>query len=243
LCADTSAHRRADQENVPTREDGSVEFTRIVPGRYELTVERGAALYQDRIDIAGGEQRDLGIVRLPDGVPLQIRVVDERGEPQQAWLEIGPFEAGKNVRDLYPPMLHEMTQDRLGVKLPMPARISIVRAQQVNPDSFTPSGRMSASVRIDPAHPPSGEVRLVILDEARVHLICKLPDARTLQLLDESGLIVLADPLNSVRWKDGRRELEFGRGRYTLRLIGAAGEVLYERTLDLRAGEQELELP
>jgi len=243
LRADTSAHRRADQENVPTREDGSVEFTRIVPGRYELTVERGAALYQDRIDIAGGEQRDLGIVRLPDGVPLQIRVVDERGEPQQAWLEIGPFEAGKNVRDLYPPMLHEMTQDRGAGKLPMPARISIVRAQQVNPDSFTPSGRMSASVRIDPAHPPSGEVRLVILDEARVHLICKLPDARTLQLLDESGLIVLADPLNSVRWKDGRRELEFGRGRYTLRLIGAAGEVLYERTLDLRAGEQELELP
>jgi hypothetical protein len=33
------------------------------------------------------------------------------------------------------------------------------------------------------------------------------------------------------------------RGRYDLRLLGAAGEVLYERAIELRAGEQELELP
>jgi hypothetical protein len=243
LRADTSAHRRADQGNVPTHDDGSAEFARIVPGRYELTVERGDALYQDRIDLAAGEQRDLGIVRLPDGAPLKIRVIDERGQPQEAWLELGPFEAGKNVHDLYPPMLHEMTRGQGRGKLPMPAKPSILRAQQVNQDSFTPSGHMSASVRIDPASPPGDEVTLVILDEAHIKLHCKVPEARTLQLIDESGLIVLDDPVDPQHWKEGRRELEIGRGRYELRLCGTDGAVLYQRAVELRAGEQELEIP
>ena len=243
LRADTSAHRRKDQERVPTADDGSVEFARIVPGRYELTVQRGEALYQDRIDLTAGEQRDLGIVRLPDGAPLRIKVVDERGEPQQAWIEIGPFEAGKNVHDLYPPMLHEMTDSKGQGKLLMPAKPSIVRAQQITPGGLDPSGHNSANVRIDPAFPPNGEVQLVILDEARVRLLCKLPEARTLRLFDESGLIVLDESTDSKRWKEGRRELEFGRGRYDLRLLGATGELLYERAIELHAGEQELEIP
>jgi hypothetical protein len=196
LRADTSAHRRADQGNVPT-----------------------------------------------DGAPLKIRVIDERGQPQEAWLELGPFEAGKNVHDLYPPMLHEMTRGQGRGKLPMPAKPSILRAQQVNQDSFTPSGHMSASVRIDPASPPGDEVTLVILDEAHIKLHCKVPEARTLQLIDESGLIVLDDPVDPQHWKEGRRELEIGRGRYELRLCGTDGAVLYQRAVELRAGEQELEIP
>ena len=243
LRADTAPYRRPDQENVPTRDDGTLEFARIVPGRYELVVERGDALYQDRIELAAGATRDLGTIRLTAGAALRIRVVDERGEPQQAWLEIAPYEPGKSVGDLYPPMLHEVTSlDGTG-KLPMPARVSIVRAQQMIPRGLSPSGRMSANVRVDPAFPPTGELRLVIPDQALVRIACNLPEARTLQLIDGSGLIVLDDSLSSERWKEGRRKLEIGRGQYELRLRGADGALLYQRVVELHAGEQDLEIP
>jgi hypothetical protein len=243
LRADNSAHRRKDQDRVPTRDDGSVEFARVVPGRYELVVQHGEAQYQERLDLAPGERRDLGLVRVGSSVPLRVRVVDERGEPVRAWLEIGPFEAGKNVHDLYPPMLHETTDAQGKGRLAMPTRAAIVRAQRMDAQSLHATGQCSANVRLDPAHAPAGELELVILDEARVRLLCRQPEARTLRLLDESGLIVLEEPTDSKRWKEGRRELEFGRGRYDLRLCGVAGEVLYERAVELHAGEQELELP
>ena len=243
LRADTSAHRRRDQENVPTAPDGGVQFIHVVPGRYELLVENGDAQYQDRIDLAPGEQRDLGTVRVSAGAMLDIRVVDERGEAQSAWLEIAPYESGRDVRDLYPPMLHEYTRQPGVGQMRMPARASIVRAQQMTERGLGPSGLASASVRIDPASPPGAPVELVILDTARLNLSCRMPEARKLQLLDELGLIVLEDSMTTEEWKEHRRTLEIGRGRYGLRLLGVENAVVYQRTIVLRAGDQELELP
>src|SRR5439155_22467964 len=117
LRADNSAHRRAGLTDVPTHGDGQVELVHVVPGRYELTVARGESQHQEMIELHPKERRDLGDIALGMAAGLDVLVVDERGNPAQAWLEIGAY--GKDARngDLYPQMLHHATEARDGARL------------------------------------------------------------------------------------------------------------------------------
>ncbi len=243
LRADTSAHRRADQEGVPTRDDGTLEFVRVVPGRYELTVQRGEAQYQERLELAPGDRRDLGDVRLGLGARLGVRVVDEHGDPLLAYIEVGPCEPGKNVKDLYPPMLHELTNEGGRGQLALPARVSIVRAQRMDPENMHPTGQFSANVRLDPEHPPAGELLLVIGEQAHVVIRCELAEARALKVRDALGLVVFEERIDAPRWNSGQRTLQLAGGNYRFELSDEAGAILLERLQELRSGAQELRLP
>jgi len=248
LRADTSAHRREDQREVAPDGDGVVELQRILPGRYELTVERGEAQHQQRLDLESGGTRDLGDVALAQGPAIELLVLDERGEPAQACIEIAPYGPGKRVDALYPPMLHRRSGSDGRYRLARPAVRSIVRARvEVSTSMGQPSrGARTENVLLDPRDLPASPLVLRLREPVAVSFEVASP--HQVEVADELDVVVAwVEPPSEPRprwhgrWThtlgvDGQpvrlsagaplgdtRELV--PGRYTARFFDEAGDV------------------
>ncbi|HVS19966.1 MAG TPA: carboxypeptidase-like regulatory domain-containing protein, partial [Planctomycetota bacterium] len=239
LKADTSAHRRAEQMRVASGADGRVEFERVVPGEYELLVETDSALGQERLALAAGERREVGDVVLTDGRPIQVRVVDEDGQPALAWIEVAPLREGGRADDLYPPNLHRHTDGQGRFELQLPSTLSIVRATRMDPARGPPTGDRSYDVLVDPQRAPPGELALVVARARRVEVTTADPLAARAELIDVHGVVVAEG-----RVAVGRpARLDVPPGRYTARLLDGEGQDLGLRELEVRGEDVALTLP
>lgn len=239
LKADTSAHRRREQSKVATDSDGRVEFERVVPGDYELLTETDHAMDQRRLTLAAGERHDLGDIVLSSGVPIRVRVVDEQAQPCMAWIEVAPFVAGGRADELYPPNLHRHTQPDGTYLLQLPAAPTLVRATGLDPATWHANGEHSRNVVVDPARAPQGELELV-LPRARVLTVTSGdPLAASVELVDETGIVVAARPLS----EQSGATLRVAPGRYSARLLDGRGLELGLRVVELHEAEVALTLP
>jgi 5-hydroxyisourate hydrolase-like protein (transthyretin family) len=226
LRADLSAHRRADLTNVPSGDDGRVELANVVPGRYELSVARGDSQFQRMIQIERAEHRDLGDIALGESRALEVEVVNERGEPATAWVEIGPYERGARSGDLYPAMMRHHADQRGHGKLPMPSDRAILRAAIEDGRSNGPRnvqevhGVRSANALLDPHALPALPLRLTLHTPVKVQVATSRSNVARIEVLDELDLVVA----RSVR-QEKKLEAELVPGRYRARTIGADGTV------------------
>jgi hypothetical protein len=239
LKADNSAHRRAEQMEVPSGADGRVAFPPAVPGEYEVLVELESALAQQRLELSAGERRDLGDVALAGGSRIGLRVVDEAGGPALAWIEVGPLVPGGYAEDLYPPNLHRHTDSDGRFELQFPSSPSIVRASAMDPRSLMQLGVRSANAPVDPERPPAGELVLVVARPRALDLELTDDRATRLEVVDGLGVLVAASHL------EGRRELrvELPPGDYVARLLDAERRELASADLALRDEPLRLRLP
>jgi len=187
LKADTSAHRRHDLQDVAPDEEGLMTFERVIPGQHELTITRGANLFQRRIGLAPREHLHVD-VPMGSGTGVPLRVVDADGEPLVSWIEIAPYRAGAATDDLYHPNLHRRTDGEGHYALPAPDQLSIVRAR---PHLYGTSSIGTANVLIDPAALPA-ELVLTAHRPVEVRFEAALPwvPGHRLTVTDELGLVV-----------------------------------------------------
>lgn len=225
LKADTSAHRRADQAKVPPDADGRWLFTSVIPGRYELSVESAGALFQERIELAPGEARDLGERVLAPGRGVPLRVVDAEGKPARAWIEIAPYQRGARTSDLYPPNLHRSTGGDGEYVLPMPSAPSIVRATLMDPRTGIPSDDRSPELLLDPERPPLSEIVLVLREPIPVRF--EAPSGARIDVLDALELVVASAS------GEKRASCEIVPGAYRARAFDASGTALGEARFEL----------
>jgi hypothetical protein len=237
LKADTSAHRRNDQANVQPDSGGRVALARIVPGRYELTIESEGSLHQDLLDLGPGESRDLGDIVLRPGRTVQVRALDGQGRPVDGWVEIAPFRRGGRVRDLYPPNLHRSLDREGEFSLPLPSELSIVRVTLRDPDSGHQTSRVSQNVLLDPDHPPSGPLELVVREPIEVRFEIAPREGSRIDVVDELSLVVASKPAEE---KVAPR-FELHPGRYVARHLDPAGVPIGEAPFEIL--EKPLQVP
>jgi hypothetical protein len=243
LLADTSAYRRRDHHEVLPDAEGLVTFDRIVPDRYELSITRGEAFHQERLALAPGEQRDLGEIAIGTASALVLRVVDEEGQPVDAWIEVGPYEAGARAEDLYPSMISRGTDQDGEHRLACPSRLSIVRAKAIAPGPNgwrMPSGPCSAHTLLDPARLAPGALVLVVHEPVDVALDVQGIDSGTCEVVDQIGLVVVARTFDAV---DPLRTLSLVPGRYHLRIRDAESVVVAEKDFDVERTPGRVTIP
>lgn len=225
LRADDSAHRRKDQSSVPTGSDGRVELVRIVPGGYELEVFRGESQHQEMLELRPGEHRDLGDVPLGTATGFEVLVVDARGEPVSAPVEIGPYRKGARNCEIYPQMMRHQSDPQGRCHLPMQSDPVMVRAAVEIGRSNGPayaqevSGVRSANVLVDPGSIPPAPIRLQLESPSPVHLTTSRPDGTRFEVLDELDVIVA----RSVRPDERALEIELVPGNYRVRGVASDG--------------------
>jgi hypothetical protein len=226
LRADISAHRRSDLGKQPTGNDGRIELTHIVPGRYEFTVVRGETQHQEMISLAAGEQRDMGDIALADGQGIDVFVADETGRPMQAWLEIGPYRKEVRSSEIYPASIGNGTGPDGRGRLPMPSDAAIVRAAIEPGRSTGPRssqeirGMRTANVLLDPRSPPTGPLKLTIRQPVKVKLVTHRTDDLRIEIEDEIDVLVA----RSTNDTDKHLDAELVPGRYRARLVTPLGE-------------------
>jgi len=238
LRADTSAHRRGDLHDVSPDAEGRVVIERIVPGLYELSVNWGEAIHQDRPTLEPGGLLDLGTITMDAGAGFQVLAVREDGEPVGVWVEIGPYRTDVHVRDLYPPMLSRRTDRDGACRLPTPSGPSVVRATVYTHNSY-PTDEQSANTLVDPAAMPSGALRLVVHEPLGVQFEADVPKAVTVRVLDELELVV-----EELSLTDGDpRPIDLVPGSYVARTLDDAGATLTETGFEVEDVDLRIVLP
>jgi len=228
LRADTSAHRREDQGDVAPDSDGRVEFTRIVPGRYEFVIECAGSLYQDRLVLAASEHRDLGTIKLSTGAGIDVQVIDAAGQPVRAWIEIGPYSHGARTEDLYPPNLNRTTDGAGRYRLPLPTTTSIVRATPLEVGSYRSDfHRRSTSALVDPAAPPRSPLTLVVALAVTLELDIRMPGE--IAVVDELGLVAYSISLHGSQLV----RTALPPGLYLVRRAATASELVFETSVEI----------
>lgn len=229
LNADTSVHRRKDQGNVRSDRNGRVAFVLVVPGRYELRVLRGESQHQQMIDLGAGELRELGDIALSDAPGFDVLTVDAAGQPMSAYVEIGPFAAGRRSAELYPQMLRFRSDASGRARLPMPSQLAIVRATVEVGRSNHPAseqevhGIRSANVLIDPSAARVRVLRLTLHEPFPVQLTWKGPDAAGIEVLDELDVVNAVVNARTSRPEKRTLNAELVPGRYRARARHADG--------------------
>ncbi len=227
LRADTAPHRRTDQENVRPEWDGSVEFPRVMPGKYELTVTHGDDLDQRRIELVAKQVLEVGDVLLEQRGHLDLLVVDEGDHPASAWIEIAPFEPGKRVDELYPPMLHRQSGTDGKYRLPLPTKRSIVRARiEGGTSNGQPAqGARSANLLIDPDKLPPQPWKIVLRDPVSTSFQVGLRDVTTVEVQDELGIVDTWPHFDA----QGKATCDLVPGRHKARYLDASKSVRNEQ--------------
>lgn len=243
LRADVAPHRRKEQENRPTRDDGRIELVRIVPGRYELSIARGESQDQRMIELGAGEHRDLGDVPVAASAGFDVLVVDARGQPAEAWVEIGPYAKDTRTYRIFPQMLRHRSSSDGRLRLPMPSGPAIVRAAldqgRSNREASVQElqeGARSAILHVDPRTAPTAPLRLVLLEPVAVRIQTARDDVARIDVLDELDVVVARGT--------GVRDVEVRlvEGRYRVRAHDAAGDVAVERELTVAGDPMTLDL-
>jgi hypothetical protein len=229
LRADNSSHRRPDLTNVASDADGGVELVNVVPGRYELSVARGDAQFQRMIQLERAERRNLGDVALGESRALEVEVVDDRGEPATAFVEIGPYEKGARSVDLYPRMMRHQAS-RGHAKVPMPSERAILRAAiemgrgNGPTDAQEVHGVRSANVLLDPRSSTSSPLRLVLQKPVKMRVTTSRRNSARVEVLDELDLVVA----RSIEGRTRELEVELVPGRYRARTVAPDGTASFE---------------
>ena len=197
LKAETSAHRRADLSDHVPDQGGRLVFERIVPGPYDLTVTRQGHVIQRKLRFDPSQRVDLGDVEIGSGSGIRLLVLDEDGDPINAWLELAPYEPGRAADELYHPNLDRTTDNDGTYMLPLPDRPSIVRArpfdvgEAVSAQGYYSPRVGTANVLVDPSRPP---LELRLHARPRVHMtfnpLTKWDPGHRLLIEDELRLIV-----------------------------------------------------
>jgi hypothetical protein len=193
LKADISSHRRADLSDQETDADGVIRFGWVMPGEHVLTILREGSIVQRILTVKSATTINLGDVPIGSSPELTVRVVDVRGNEVPAWIEIGPFERGRSVRELYPPNIHRKTSDDGHYSAPVPDRKSIIRARPLRLNGTTRSYPHVGSLNhlIDPA---ALLPELVIIAQDPVALsiepISPWGEGHSIRFEDELGLVV-----------------------------------------------------
>lgn len=224
LKADTSAHRRSDLSDVVPADDGVLIFQRVIPGQHELTILRGGNIVQRMLTVKSAERLDLGDVAIGSGPGLEVRVVDVQGQAVPAWVEIGPFEKGGYVEELYPPNLHLQTDDGGIFVAPVPDKPAILRVRPLVLHGFRRGSPSIGSLNylIDPQALPT---ELVVVAEDRVDLSVEPStpwvDGQRVTFEDELGLVVdIAGGEHS-----GGLNVDLVPGKYTARRWSGEEEI------------------
>jgi hypothetical protein len=217
-------------------------FARIVPGRYELMVERGEAQHQEYIELARGERRDLGRIELGAGAGIDLLVVDEVGEPASATIEVGSYAPGLRPIEMYPQMIRHGSNRSGEARVPSRAGLMVVRAAAEMGRSNAPSnvqevqGRRSPHVVVDPRSLPSAPIRLVLTDPVRVTLSTTLADATRIDMLDSAEVVIAR--------KSNAREvsLEALPGPHRARIYSADDTLLRDVAVSLVENGQRIQV-
>ncbi|MEM9801192.1 MAG: hypothetical protein AAGA20_12770 [Planctomycetota bacterium] len=241
LKAETSAHRRHDLSEQEPDEAGRIVLERVIPGLHELTIERGGSFLQRELQIAPGEELDLGEIPLGDDAPIEVSVVDATGAPVQAWIEIAPYVKGAATEDLYHPNLHRTTDHEGRYDLPVPQTVSILRARPYGTTNFQqmrqdPVG--TRNVLVDPESPPA-QLTLTVdaPQEVRVEVTGPWSDGHFVEIVEPELELVVE------RFAGSRAKVELVPGRYRLLHEGPAGETLGVRDVVVAAGEALVRVP
>jgi hypothetical protein len=239
--ADISAHRRHDLSKQAADSEGTLHFKRVIPGRHELTILREGQIVQRRFELATGEALDLGEVEIGSGPGLPVRVVDDEGKPMRAWVELGPFEKGRHVEELYHPNLHRTTDSNGLYELPVPDRLSVLRVRPLFKKGTT-RGNPPVSSRnylIDPDQLPA-ELVVIALEPAdlRVEPRTTWVEGQHVTYEDEHGLVIDMAPGEST----GRLDVDLVPGDYTARRWDGSRQ-LGVLAVDVSAGQRVVPCP
>jgi hypothetical protein len=240
--ADSSAARRGDHSEVTSAADGKLTFTRVVPGRYELWIERGEAQHQDYIELARGERRDLGRIELGSDIGIELEVVDGAGAPAGAYVEVGNYAPGLRPIEMYPQMIRHSSNKSGRVRVPSRAGLMVARAAVEVGRSNAPSnvqeihGVRSPHVVVDPTNLPSAPIRLVLTEPVRVTIATTHVDAARIDVLDSAEVVIAR--------KSGAREVSFEAlpGPHRVRIYDTNGAQLRDVALELVDNGQHLQV-
>lgn len=240
--ADSSAARRGDHSDVTSEADGKLIFTRIVPGRYELWVQRGESQHQDFIELARGERRDLGHVELGADIGIELLVVDSDGKPAAAYVEVGKYAAGLRPIEMYPQAIRHNSNESGRVRVPSRAGLMVVRAAVELGRSNAPSnvqeiqGVRSPHVIVDPERLPSAPIQLVLTEPMRVTIATTHIDAARIDVLDSAEVVIAR--------KTGARAVSFGAlpGPHRVRIYAADDTRLRDVAIELVRDEQHFQV-
>lgn len=256
LKAEGSTYRRGEHQGQSTDADGTLVLERIVPERYELTVESESALHQRWITFERAQDLNLGTIELGCGraEPLTVRIVEGPPEWRYAFVELAPFDTSQSIESVYPGNLHRGIRPGEDYLLPAPEQRSILRAQI--PWSFGPQGErtishlagsatwhgMSDNLVLDPEQLPAGPIELRLRPVQRYELLVDGADGAQLAILDAHRL-----RLGRIRDEgvdDGRRRwiVDVTRGSYEVSVATADGVEILRRRVDF-ADESRIELP
>jgi len=242
LRADSAAARRSDHSDLPSAADGKLVFTRIVPGRYELWIQRGEAQHQDYIELARGDRRDLGIIELGSGVGIDIEVVDGAGQPAVTSVEVGRYAPGLRPIEMYPQMIRHSSDGSGHVRVPSSSGLMVVRAT-VHSGRFNAPGNVqevsgvrSPHVVVDPQNLATGPIRLVLTEPIRVTIATTHVGTTRIDVLDSTEVVIAR--------RSGAREvvLEALPGPHRVRLYDASGAVLREVAVELAQDLQRVQV-
>lgn len=241
LRADSPAHRRADLE-ATTGPDGAVRFIRVLPGRYELNVEYEHFQHQEFLEFAIAERRRLGPIRLESRGGLEVLVVDAKGRPARASVEIGSYRPGQRPAEFFPQSLRHHS-DAAGLctvptrATPMVLRASVEIGRTNKPKEVQEvGGTRSAFLIVYPTQLPPQPVRLTLAESKSVQVTSSIAATARIDILDPNGIVVAR--------ATGTRAMQFDSiaGSYEVRVYDEKGEILRTATADWTKGPRDLRL-
>lgn len=153
LEAEVSGLRRDDTSDLVCDDLGCFIARPLVPGEYDLAVRApGRGEHHQRVKLHPGERLELGKIELDFAQQLEIRVLDEEGQPVLALVQLGAWRAGAMIEDCVTPRA-STTGDGGRIEVAMPTSRTVVRAQRLG---FAQSGQLAphqvgeAVVQFDP---------------------------------------------------------------------------------------------
>ncbi len=239
LKADHAPYRREDQKDRVPSAAGVVTFERVLPGKYDLLVERESNNAQRKVHVVPGVHLDLGVIELGNDPPLIVRVLDEEGQLLHATIEVANYVPGGSTKGLYHPNLFRRTGTDKTYSMSIPDRRCIVRARVTDTRAFLADNEIAtANVLVDPAALPP-QLDLVARHPQRFELSVETPweAGHVLEIRDKAldlAIQVIERP---------RQGVEIQRGTYVTRHLSASGELLGERTIEVEKDTAAISVP
>lgn len=138
LDAEVSGLRRKDTDDLAIDPNGCFAAKPLLPGEYDLAItapNRGE--HRQRVLLGPGQRLDLGEIELDFAAPLEIRVVDEQGQPVVALVQLGPWRPGARVDECITPRAWSTGDDGVE-RVPTPTVKSVVRVCRLHVAPGTP---------------------------------------------------------------------------------------------------------
>ncbi len=124
--------RRADTSNISVDARGEARIERVIPGAYELVLHApGRAEDRRNVNVASGQQLDLGTIALERTPSLEVVVLDVDGQPVLAQVQLGAWRAGALIDEVLRPRAF-VTGEGGAALVPLPREPTLVRATRLS---------------------------------------------------------------------------------------------------------------